>query len=244
MIKRLDSLHDWRSEDLARGEEPDEDRLRQIEELAPGDMLQLSRNNESFWVTVISVAGERVEGKVENCMIMPDNFEIEFGDIVEFEKRHIGVIDPRGEWNTKSSQRCKIGDALRELAVENLRLICVGDPAARQMTPAAYRERFERYANEWLTHVGLGSDGCGFAIDPEDLLPEKSRCHRHWPGAQAQSRWEVDHMAAWCEIQRAKGRPNSNLTWANCLRETGVLTDDGSIDPKRGNLVRSQHHAH
>jgi hypothetical protein len=27
--------------------------------------------------------------------------------------------------------------------------------------------------------------------------------------------------------ERAKGRPEAELTWGNCVRETGILTRDG-----------------
>ena len=52
----------------------------------------------------------------------------------------------------------------------------------------------------------------------------------------ARKQWQVDHMAAWIAIERAKGRPESELTWGNCIRETGVLVD-GMIHPQRGMLV-------
>lgn len=51
-------------------------------------------------------------------------------------------------------------------------------------------------------------------------------------------RWEADHMDAWAALERAKGRPEGDLTWGNCVKETGVLTEDGKhIDPRRGTLV-------
>jgi hypothetical protein len=39
----------------------------------------------------------------------------------------------------------------------------------------------------------------------------------------AQTTWKVAHMKAWVMQERAKGRPESELTWGNCVRETGVL---------------------
>jgi len=38
---------------------------------------------------------------------------------------------------------------------------------------------------------------------------------------------EARHMAAWVERERAKGRPEAELTWGNCVRETGILTRGG-----------------
>jgi len=38
---------------------------------------------------------------------------------------------------------------------------------------------------------------------------------------------EAEHMAAWVERERAKGRPENELTWGNCIRETGILWRDG-----------------
>jgi hypothetical protein len=37
---------------------------------------------------------------------------------------------------------------------------------------------------------------------------------------------EAQHHAAWAERERAKGRPEDELTWGNCLRETGILYRD------------------
>ena len=51
----------------------------------------------------------------------------------------------------------------------------------------------------------------------------------------------AEHMMAWVTLEQAKGRPESELTWGNCVRETGVLVEraDGTqaIEPKRGTLV-------
>jgi hypothetical protein len=52
--------------------------------------------------------------------------------------------------------------------------------------------------------------------------------------------WRVDHMTAWVEQERAKNRPETELTWGNCIRETGVLTERSGkqfITPRRGTLV-------
>lgn len=38
---------------------------------------------------------------------------------------------------------------------------------------------------------------------------------------------EYRHHAAWADRERAKGRPESELTWGNCVRETGILSRDG-----------------
>jgi hypothetical protein len=34
-------------------------------------------------------------------------------------------------------------------------------------------------------------------------------------------------MVAWVERERAKGRPEAELTWGNCVKETGILMHDG-----------------
>jgi hypothetical protein len=34
---------------------------------------------------------------------------------------------------------------------------------------------------------------------------------------------EMAAMEAWAELERAKGRPESELTWVNCVRELGLL---------------------
>jgi hypothetical protein len=58
---------------------------------------------------------------------------------------------------------------------------------------------------------------------------------------QQRLQWEVAHMGAWADLERAKGRPESNLTWGNCIHETGVLVEDAHgrqiINPHRGTLV-------
>jgi hypothetical protein len=33
---------------------------------------------------------------------------------------------------------------------------------------------------------------------------------------------EVAHMTKWVEEQRAAGRPEHELTWGNCVKETGI----------------------
>jgi sRNA-binding protein len=38
---------------------------------------------------------------------------------------------------------------------------------------------------------------------------------------------EVRHHEAWAERERAKGRPERELTWGNCVRETGILRHGG-----------------
>jgi hypothetical protein len=34
---------------------------------------------------------------------------------------------------------------------------------------------------------------------------------------------EAELMERWVETERAKGRPEAELTWGNCVKETGVL---------------------
>jgi hypothetical protein len=36
-----------------------------------------------------------------------------------------------------------------------------------------------------------------------------------------------EHMLKWVEREMAKGRPEHELTWGKCVRETGVLLIDG-----------------
>jgi hypothetical protein len=56
-----------------------------------------------------------------------------------------------------------------------------------------------------------------------------------------QTEWQTALMRVWAERERAKGRPEAELTFGNCVRETGVLVarDDGTfyLDPKRTTLV-------
>ena len=40
-------------------------------------------------------------------------------------------------------------------------------------------------------------------------------------------RAEVEHFKKWIERERAKGRPEHELTFGNCVRETGVVRRDG-----------------
>jgi hypothetical protein len=38
---------------------------------------------------------------------------------------------------------------------------------------------------------------------------------------------EMAAMKAWAERGRAKGSPEAELTWDNCVRELGLLCDNG-----------------
>jgi hypothetical protein len=40
---------------------------------------------------------------------------------------------------------------------------------------------------------------------------------------EAEYRW----FAAWVERERAKGRPEAEMTWGRCVRETGILKRGG-----------------
>jgi hypothetical protein len=43
---------------------------------------------------------------------------------------------------------------------------------------------------------------------------------------------ELAWMGAWADAERAKGRPEGELTWGNCVVETGVLQSaDGVLTP-------------
>lgn len=44
------------------------------------------------------------------------------------------------------------------------------------------------------------------------------KCTREVDRRQA----EADHHRKWAEAERAKGRPENELTWGNCVRETGI----------------------
>ena len=46
---------------------------------------------------------------------------------------------------------------------------------------------------------------------------------KHLQAETARSRVESEHLDRWAQRERAKGRPEDELTLGNCLRETGVL---------------------
>ena len=69
-----------------------------------------------------------------------------------------------------------------------------------------------------------------FAVLNADLECERSDLERA-RRAYERSRREADHMAKWASAERAKGRPESELTWGNCVRETGILRPRGGDDP-------------
>lgn len=39
---------------------------------------------------------------------------------------------------------------------------------------------------------------------------------------------EYEYHCKWAEAERAKGRPENELTWGNCVRETGILRPNPS----------------
>jgi len=52
-----------------------------------GSTVKVCNGRERFWVNVIGVNGEKLLGTVSNNLI--GNDEIDFGDTIDFEKKHI-----------------------------------------------------------------------------------------------------------------------------------------------------------
>ena len=62
---------------------------------------------------------------------------------------------------------------------------------------------------------------------------EADRAEAALDRAQARAdreRWEVDIFRPWAESELAAGRDPSEITWANCLRETGHYKDEAPED--------------
>ena len=67
-------------------ERPGEDEL---EALHPGDFVKVCTADERFWVKLTNVAGENLEGVVDNDLICTDDHGLKLGDVVLIEVDHV-----------------------------------------------------------------------------------------------------------------------------------------------------------
>ncbi len=65
---------------------PSEDELNGIE---VGDNVKVSCNNERFWIQVVSIDGDKIEGAVNNDLIQEANEELTYGTVVTVEKKNV-----------------------------------------------------------------------------------------------------------------------------------------------------------
>jgi uncharacterized protein YegJ (DUF2314 family) len=54
-----------------------------------GDNVKVSCNKERFWLQVVSVDGNTIEGAVNNQLVMEDNAELTYGTVVTVEKKNV-----------------------------------------------------------------------------------------------------------------------------------------------------------
>jgi hypothetical protein len=65
-------------------------------------------------------------------------------------------------------------------------------------------------------------------LEHEQLTPSEAQAVSELVELGAkQLKNEAEWMTAWAERERANGRHEAELTWRNCVRETGVLSCDG-----------------
>lgn len=70
-------------------EAPTAEELDKIEE---GKFVKVCNNHERFWVKVVKIDGDYITGDVSNNLFGGDEYGYDFGDKIEFEKRHVYSI--------------------------------------------------------------------------------------------------------------------------------------------------------
>lgn len=68
-------------------EAPSTEELNQIKE---GSIVKICNGEERFWTTVIKIDKSKVTAAVDNQLL--GDYDYDFGDVIEFEKRHIYSI--------------------------------------------------------------------------------------------------------------------------------------------------------
>lgn len=63
----------------------------ELNDIKPGDFIKVCASKERFWIEVISVENERIEGKAANDLLMD---ELRFNDTICVELRHVYDILP------------------------------------------------------------------------------------------------------------------------------------------------------
>ena len=71
---------------------PSEKHKKQIQ---PGDFVKVCHNGERFWTKIKDINESKIIAFVDNDLICPQPFK--YGDIIEFEHRHIYNIICKGE---------------------------------------------------------------------------------------------------------------------------------------------------
>ena len=64
-----------------------------LDKLTAGDLVKIAVDSERFWVRIEGVDGEKVAGHVYSDLILTDYHGLKAQDRIEFEKRHIYMIN-------------------------------------------------------------------------------------------------------------------------------------------------------
>jgi hypothetical protein len=63
-----------------------------LDKIKPGDSVKVCSGRERFWVSVISIDGDKINGIIDNNLISIDEHGLSHKDVVCFEKRHVYQI--------------------------------------------------------------------------------------------------------------------------------------------------------
>lgn len=69
---------------------PSQDRL---DKLAPGDLVKVCADEERFWIRVKTVEAEKVTGTIYSDLVLTGYHGLKANDEIEFEKKHIYIIE-------------------------------------------------------------------------------------------------------------------------------------------------------
>jgi hypothetical protein len=116
-MKRLSELCDW--DQLWAAAPPSADYLAKRAALKAGDKVKIGRNHEHFWVEVEAVAGDELHGSVLNDLICEGNEGIGRGDMIAFDRRNVGQIDPGGDWNFQQHATDGLYELFKEIIEEH-----------------------------------------------------------------------------------------------------------------------------
>jgi len=64
----------------------------ELDDLQAGQNVKVCIGDERFWVMVGKVTGDVIEGMVDNYLINTDIHCLKYGDVIQFEKRHVYSI--------------------------------------------------------------------------------------------------------------------------------------------------------
>ena len=64
----------------------------ELEALVPGDLVKVCAQSERFWVKLIKVDGDSLEGVVDNDLLRTEDHGLDFGHEIEIKLDHVYAI--------------------------------------------------------------------------------------------------------------------------------------------------------